>query len=332
MLINLLFIFVRMELKVRKEIKIGILMVLTIAFFIWGYSFLKGKNLLTTANRYYVVYDKVEGLIESAHVIFSGYKVGYVDDISFVDDMQSLVVRISVDRRVSLPEGTVGKIFSSDIMGTKSLALIPGSSDKKHSAGDTLLAEIEPDLKEEINMQIMPLKLRAEDMMASMDSVLIIFQAILDRDFRESFASSIENISNTVSSLQRSVYAMDTLLTSEDSRFNRILDNLGSISENIAGSNDDISTILNNFAAISDSLSRSEMLSTINHLNDVLAETNQLMESVNKGEGSVGKLITDDELYDNLESATRNLDLLLQDLKERPGRYVNFSIFGKKDD
>lgn len=318
--------------KLNREIKIGILMVATIMVFIWGYSFLKGKNMFKPVKSYYVLYERVGGLIESGHVILSGYKVGYVDGIRFTDDLQQLVVKISVESRFSLPEGTVAKIISSDLLGTKSIELLPGTSHRRVSPGDTLLADIEPDLKEEINLQILPLKLRAEDMMASMDSVLIIFQAILDQDFRESFAASIDNIGQTVSSLQRSVYSVDTLLTIEGSRFNRIMHNLESISGNLAAGNEDINTILSNFASVSDSLARSELLSTINNLNDVLAESSQLIDNINRGEGSMGKLITDEELYNNLESATKNLDLLLIDLKERPGRYVNFSIFGRKRD
>ncbi len=321
-----------MVLKLSKEAKIGILVLLTTGFFIWGYSFLKGKNFLASTNNYYAFYEQVGGLIESGHVMMSGYKVGYVDDIRFMDDLKHIRVRLSVDKRFVLPEGTVARIIGADIMGTKAVELIPGNREGRLKAGDTLIPDIEPNLTEEIRLQIMPLKTRAEDMMANMDSVLIIFQSLLDQEFRENFASSIDNMSGTISSLQRSVYAVDKLLNEEDSRFNNIMSNLESVSGNFADSNEDINKILNNFAAISDSLAQSELLSTIDNLNNVLGELNQVMEGVNRGDGSLGKLISDEDLYNNLESATKNLDLLLLDLKDRPGRYVNFSIFGRKQD
>jgi len=321
-----------MVLKLSKEAKIGILVLLTTGFFIWGYSFLKGKNFLASTNNYYAFYEQVGGLIESGHVMMSGYKVGYVDDIRFMDDLKHIRVRLSVDKRFVLPEGTVARIIGADIMGTKAVELIPGNREGRLKAGDTLIPDIEPNLTEEIRLQIMPLKTRAEDMMANMDSVLIIFQSLLDQEFRENFASSIDNMSGTISSLQRSVYAVDKLLNEEDSRFNNILSNLESVSGNFADSNEDINKMLNNFAAISDSLAQSELLSTIDNLNNVLGELNQVMEGVNRGDGSLGKLISDEDLYNNLESATKNLDLLLLDLKDRPGRYVNFSIFGRKQD
>jgi len=321
-----------MILKLSKEVRIGILVILTTGFFIWGYSFLKGKNFLASTNNYYAFYEQVGGLIESGHVMMSGYKVGYVDDIRFMDDLKHIRVRLSVDKRFVLPEGTVARIIGADIMGTKAVELIPGNREGRLKAGDTLIPDIEPNLTEEIRLQIMPLKTRAEDMMANMDSVLIIFQSLLDQEFRENFASSIDNMSGTISSLQRSVYAVDKLLNEEDSRFNNILSNLESVSGNFADSNEDINKMLNNFAAISDSLAQSELLSTIDNLNNVLGELNQVMEGVNRGDGSLGKLISDEDLYNNLESATKNLDLLLLDLKDRPGRYVNFSIFGRKQD
>ncbi len=321
-----------MVLKLSKEAKIGILVLLTTGFFIWGYSFLKGKNFLASTNNYYAFYEQVGGLIESGHVMMSGYKVGYVDDIRFMDDLKHIRVRLSVDKRFVLPEGTVARIIGADIMGTKAVELIPGNREGRLKAGDTLIPDIEPNLTEEIRLQIMPLKTRAEDMMANMDSVLIIFQSLLDQEFRENFAASIDNMSGTISSLQRSVYAVDKLLNEEDSRFNNIMSNLESVSGNFADSNEDINKMLNNFAAISDSLAQSELLSTIDNLNNVLGELNQVMEGVNRGDGSLGKLISDEDLYNNLESATKNLDLLLLDLKDRPGRYVNFSIFGRKQD
>jgi phospholipid/cholesterol/gamma-HCH transport system substrate-binding protein len=314
-----------MNLRFNKEIKIGILVIVTILFFIVGYSFLKGRNLFKPTNNYYVVYDQIGGLTESSHVFLSGFRVGYVDEITFMDDMQHLLVRIAIERGVTLSVGTTAKIFSSDIMGSRAVELIQGAYAEKHSSGDTLLADYSPDLTDQVKNIIQPLTIRANQMMSSMDSVLLVFQAMFDQDFQTNFAGIVRNISNTVNSL-------DTLLTAEDSRVNRILSNLGSVSENLAESNEDIGTILNNFAAISDSLSQAELLATMNHLNEVLSDANQMMISLRQGEGSLGKLMTDEELYNNLESVSRNLDLLLIDIKERPGRFVNFSIFGRRQD
>jgi phospholipid/cholesterol/gamma-HCH transport system substrate-binding protein len=317
--------------KFNKEAKIGLLVILTIGIFIWGYSFLQGKRIFTRADTYYVSYNKIGGLMASADVMLNGFKIGYVDNISF-RDINHLQVRLVIENGLALPEGTVARIFSSDIMGTRSVEILPGSSEVTHRPGDALIGEIEPDLREEISNYLVPLTSKAGEMMASMDSVLIIFQNILDQDFRQSFARSMSNISLTVSSLQRTAGSIDTLMTEEDSRFNRILGNLESISGTFAGSNDDISNIISNLSSVSDSLSQAELVSAVNHLNEVLSEASLLMEKIQNGEGSLGKLVSDEQLYNNLENATESLDRLLIDLRERPGRYINFSIFGRRRD
>ena len=304
---------------------------MTIGLFIWGFSFLKGQRIFSPSTTFYVIYENVGGLAESSDIILSGYKIGHVDGIRF-EGINKMTVRLVIESRFQLPRGSIARIFSSDILSARAIQIVPGLSSEMHLPGDTLTGEIEPDFIEAISNYLVPLTARASDLMASMDSMMNIFHSVLDDDFRENFAGIVGNIDKTMISLQRSVYSADTLLTLEDSRLNRIIDNLESISGNLSGSNEDISTILSNFASVSDSLARAEIVSTINHLNAVLSETALVMEKIERGEGSLGKLMSDENLYNNLESATENLDLLLMDIKDRPGRYVNFSVFGRRRD
>lgn len=317
--------------KFNKEAKIGILVILTIVFLIWGYNFLQGKRIFTPVNTYYVNYERVGGLLESADVLLSGYRVGHVENIRFVG-FDKFTIRFTVSSRIDLPQGTVARLISTDILGTRAVELVPGTLPGAYSQGDTLAGEIEPDLVADIGNYLLPLASRAENMMASMDSVLIIFQTLLDRDFREKFAEITDNINYAIASLRRAANSADTLITREDSRFNRVLANLESISATLADGNEDYRTIMGNIASLSDSLAQAEFLSAVNNLNDVLSATSQVMARIEEGEGSLGRLAADDELYNSLESATRSLDSLLIDLKERPGRYVRFSIFGGRRD
>jgi phospholipid/cholesterol/gamma-HCH transport system substrate-binding protein len=317
--------------KFNKEIKIGILVIITIVFFIWGYNFLQGRRIFTPVNTYLVVYDRVGGLMESADVLLGGYKIGQVDNIRFVG-FDEFAVRFSVTSRIDLPLGTVARMISSDILGTRAIELVPGTRPGSHSPGDTLTGEIEPDLIAEIGNFLVPLASRAQHMMESMDSVLVIFQNLLDPGFQARFAGTMDDVGVTAASLRRVMHSADTLLSHDDSRFNRILANLESVSSTLAAGNEDYMTIMENFASITDSLARSEFLSAINHLNEVLASTSEIMAIIGEGDGSLGRLISDEDLYNNLESAARNLDSLLVDLRERPGRYVRFSIFGGRRD
>jgi len=293
-------------------------MILTVAFFIWGYAFLKGRNLFSPTNEYYALYERVGGLMESGHVMLNGYRVGIVDDIIFTTDQRYLVVRISVDKSIEIPEGTIARIISLDFMGTKAVDLVTGVSADRHLPGDTLISEIEPELLEGLLMQIEPVRLSAEKMMSSIDSVFSVVNTILDENMQGNISAGMENLAAASGSLRQSLDAMESLLTEEQSRFKTIMANLEMVS--------------NNVVSISDSLAASDLYLAISNMNNVLDDINQVVERVASGEGTLGKLLDDEKLYNNLENAARNLDILLIDLKERPGRYVNFSIFGRRAD
>ncbi len=302
--------------KFSKEAKVGLLMIITLAFFIWGYGFLKGKNMFSPTSDYYALYDRVGGLKESGHVMLSGHKVGYVDDIRFTGGQRYLQVRLSIDRKIELPEGTIARIINSDFMGTKAVDLIMGESSARYNPGDTLRSEVEPDLVEGLLRQVEPVRDKAESMLASVDSVFVIMRSILDQDVQESISEGVINAGDAIAGLKRSVSTLEGMLTDQESRFSNIMSNLEYISDN--------------FVSVSDSLAQADLLTAVSNVNNVLEELNQVMQRLNRGEGTAGKLLADEELYNNLESAARNLDQLVIDLKEHPGRYVHFSIFGRK--
>jgi phospholipid/cholesterol/gamma-HCH transport system substrate-binding protein len=317
--------------KIRKEIKIGFILLFTLAFFIWGYSFIKGKNILKPAATYYVIYEKVGGLQESAPVIVNGVKIGLVEDVRFMPDFRNIRVTLLLNRNYRVPLNSVAKIYSSDIMGTKSIELVLSSSTQYHLSGDTLKAEIEPDLKEEINLQLVPLKLKAEELMGSIDSILVIIQTVFNENFQENFMNSFDNISKAVGSLERSMHAIDTILTDENSKFSLIMNNLESITANFKNNNKEITQIFSNLSTITDSLAKADIQTTITNLNVSLAKTNEILDKINKGEGSAGALLNDPALYENLAKASASLDRLLIDFRNDPRRYVSVSLinFGK---
>ncbi len=319
--------------KIRKEIKIGIFLLLTLLVFIWGYSFLKGKNLLKPVGTYYVVYEQIGGLKESAPVIVSGHQIGLVSDIRFLPDNRNINVTLLIDRNFRIPLNSVAMIYSADLMGTKAIELVLSANQEFHNSEDVLLDDIEPDLKEEINMQLAPLRLKAEELMGSIDSVMVIIQAVLNDNFQRTFTTSFQNISNTINSMASSMHAIDTILNDDRSNFSRIMANLESIISNLKNSNNEINHIFSNIGAITDSLAKANIHTTISNLNQSLAKTNEILYKINKGEGTAGALINNPELYDNLANASASLDNLLSDFRENPGRYVSVSLinFGRRD-
>jgi phospholipid/cholesterol/gamma-HCH transport system substrate-binding protein len=312
--------------KIRKEIKIGAYLLVTLAVFFWGLSFLKGKNLLKRTDTYYIVYDKVGGLQGSAAVIANGLQVGIVEDLRFMQDNRKIQVTILIEGRYKIPRGSLAKIYSSDIMGTKAIEIVLSDRLDYYQSGDTLTSAIEPDLKEEINIQLVPLKLKAEELMGSVDSVLVIMQAIFNEGFRDKFSGSIDNISRTINSLERSMSAIDTILTDENSQFSIIMSNLASITTNLKQNNEEISQIFSNLSSITDTLAKAEVQSTIHNLNLALEEANGLLAKISRGEGSAGALINDPQLYENLSRASASLDRLLIDFRNNPRRYVSVSL------
>ena len=316
--------------KLSKDAIIGLVVVGAIVVLIWGINFLKGFNMLAAEQVFYARYDRVDGLKSSSPVTLRGYKVGQIRSIRFSDALADhLIVEFSISDQFKLPLDTRARIVSSDIMGTKEIKLIAGSSRNMLQSGDTIQGSIEGDLKEQVSMQMLPLKNKAENLMSSVDSVLAVIQYIFNEDTRENLTQSFTSINKTIKSLESATGTLDTIMTGQKTHMENIIANVDSITGNLKDNNKNITHILSNFSTISDSLSGVEIAHTINQARITLEQTNEILEKINSGEGSMGMLVNNDTLYMNLEAASNSLTNLLIDLKNNPKRYVNFSLFDK---
>lgn len=316
--------------KKSKEIKIGVITVVAIAILYWGFNYLKGSNLFNKKQIYYAVYDQVNGLVNSSAVTVNGYKIGIVENISFIqgDKKGRLLVRISINNKdIEIPDNSVAKI-QNDLLGTASIVIAMGNSNTMANSGDTLKSELATTLQQEVSMQMLPIKVKAESLMLSLDSVLAVVHYIFNDKTRENLSHTFESIKITIQNLEHASFSVDTLLTTQKYKLSAIVSNVESISKNIKNNNENITNILSNFSSLSDTLVKADINKTINNANEALADFNQIMQKINSGEGSLGLLINNDSLYNKLESSSSNLDLLIIDLKENPSRYVNFSLFG----
>ena len=230
---------------------------------------------------------------------------------------------------VDIPSNSIAKIISSDLLGSKAMQIILGNASEPVESGDFLKGETETDLKEEVSMQILPLKNKAEELLSSFDSVLVILQMIFNDDTRENLSRSFESIKNTIASLEHASYNIDTLVTSQRYRLGNIFANVESITSNLKDNNDKIRQIFTNLETVSDSLTKSNFKATINNANESLAKFNEVMTKVNQGQGSLGMLVNNDTLYYNLEKSSQDLDKLVEDIRLNPQRYLHFSIFGR---
>jgi phospholipid/cholesterol/gamma-HCH transport system substrate-binding protein len=313
--------------KISKDAIIGLVVIGTIVILIWGVNFLKGFNMLSSEQTFCAKYERVDGLKNSSPVTLRGYKIGQIKSIRFSPKADNLIVEFSISDEFQLPDNTEARIVSSDIMGTKEIKLIPGNSTINLATGDTLIGSIEGDLKEQVSMQMLPLKRKAENLMSSVDSVLTVIQYIFNKDTRENLTRSFSSIEQTFKKLENTSGTMDTIVTGQKTHMENIISNVDSITSNLKENNKNISNILTNFSSISDSLQAAEIAETINNAKLTLKQSNEILEKINSGEGSMGMLVNNDTLYMNLEAASNSLTNLLIDLKNNPKKYMHFSLF-----
>ena len=317
--------------KTKKRFKpviIGASFVAAIVIFVWGFNFLKSTNLFNKETIYYASYDKVNGLIKANPVVINGLRVGQVKNVYFNPDLSGdIMVSIMLSTDFPIPNNTIARIFSSDLMGSKAVELILGDSKDILQEGDTLPTSVEAGLMAEVNAQVQPIKKKAEDLMASIDTLVVAFQSIFNKSARENLAESFLNIEKTLANLQNATSNIDTLVVEESSRISAILINLDSLTTSLNQNRGAITNIITNFELISDSLAQSEIPGTFARLNKSLDNVQTILDKVNRGEGTLGMLMNDDSLYLELNRSATALDSLLVDIKRNPKRYVRFSLF-----
>lgn len=319
--------------KIKKEVKVGVLMVVALSLLAWGANFLKGTNILKENRHFFAIYEKVDGLGTSNPVMINGFKVGQVEKIEFLPDFSGdIIVKFSVTKKdFPIPFDTKAKIISSDLLGSKAIDLQLGESATLLVSKDTLQSDIEASLSESVNQQIAPLKKKAEDLISTVDSAILVVSAIFNKDARTNLDASLSSIRGTLETFEKTMLQVDDLIRAEREHLDGIFKNVESISANFAKNNDKLTSAIANMEAITDSLAGSNLKQTVNNASIAMQQVSDIMQRINNGEGSLGALINNDTLYTNLEKASYDLDQLILDLRLNPERYVHFSIFGRKD-
>lgn len=317
----------------NKETKIGILASVSIAFFIFGYNLLSGGDLFSSSNKFYAKYDKIDGLSPSNPVYIHGYKVGKVEDVSFLSVTKpEILVRFSVKKEIEVPKGSVAEIFNADIIGSKGIRIVPGEQlTDKYASGDTIAGECLSSLTDEVTAMVDPLAKKTIRLMSSVDSTISTFQMILDDGGTENLQGSFASLETSMAKITKISNRMNEIL-GENSDLSQTLVSLKKITRNMDQREDDINDLL---ASLNKSAKSFEAID-FDEAADAVKDLAAIMEKVNEGEGSLGKLVNDENLYKDLNQTVNSLDRLLVDFNENPKRYVNFSFisFGgrnKKD-
>jgi phospholipid/cholesterol/gamma-HCH transport system substrate-binding protein len=301
----------------NKELKIGFVGIVSIILLFLGVSYLKGLNILDSSREFYAIYNNIGGLKVGSPVLVNGYQVGMVSQVDLVDNVnQSLVVKISIDKDFDIPVNSVSKIVNQDLMGSKGINLVLGDDAALAESGDTLFGGVGGSFQDEVSAQILPLKVKTEELIGSIDSVMVIITAVLNKDARENLSNSLQSLDQTFALMSQTMTKVDQIVDQNDER-------ISSIIKNLEANNNEITNILKNFSDISDAIAKS-------NIQDLLTSLGEASKKINNSQGSFGMLINDEDLYLNLESSSKELELLIKDIKENPKRYLGFSVLGGK--
>ena len=310
----------------KKYIKLGFLMAFSIFILIWGLSYLKGHDFFKPVSYYYSVYERVDGLVESSSITVNGLKVGSVKSVKFAPDRSgNLIVTLMIDSDFKIPHKSVAQIVSSDIMGTRAIKLLYSKEPTYYASGDTIISDIESDLKEQVSLQILPLKNKAEELLSTLDSAITVLTVIFNEDARKNLSESFENINQAIANIERATGDLALLVSEEKNTISRLTRNLESFSGTLSSNSENFDTILSNLAALSDTLSSIPLTPVVAELSSTIEVINILLDKARSDESTIGLLFNDDQLYNSINDMTANLGHLLTDVRVNTKRYVQFS-------
>ena len=294
--------------KLSYEIKTAILVLSGIVLFIIGFSYLKSNDVFVSDRVFYAVYDDVEGVSKGTPVTISGFNVGSVQDIKFYKNTSKLLLKFRVENDFTFSKNSVAQIYETGLIGGKALSVIPKYGEQLAKNGDTLKSSIAPGLTELVNDKLSPLQEKIESMVVSADSVLLSLNSVLNNEAKLEIQSSITNFSSTITDLKSSASTLDNMLNTNKNQINNIISNVNETSNELSN----LSIVVDNLTQSSNSIEK-------------------IVNEISNGDGSLNKLIFEDDLINSLDAASKNINLLIKDLRLNPKRYVHFSLFGKKN-
>lgn len=303
--------------KLSREIKTAILVIAAILLFIWGYSYLKGRDLFVDYKTLYVEYPNVEGLTVSAPVTINGLVVGKVSSIKINNETAKIRVEMQIKSDFPIKKTSIAEIYAPSPIGGKQIAIIPTKDGVDAVEGDQLISASKLGLTDELAKQIEPLKDKITKLLDNANVMLENVNQVLDAKSKENLRSSLANLSETVAQFKVASTQVNSMLAENKSKISGTMTNVEKASAN--------------FSKVSDSLAKANIGQTVKNLEKTLSNVDKMMADMQAGKGTMGKLMKDDALYTNFNKTSKELELLLQDLRLNPTRYVNVSLFGKKN-
>ncbi len=312
--------------KITHEVKVGAVALITIIAFILLFSFLKGSALFTSTDTYHIIYSNIAGLTESSPVEINGYQAGVVHGIKLINDGSGkLAVSISIDRNFKIPQGTQAEITTATLIAGMKIVLRMGESSEMHHNHDTLQGYVATSIIDRLSQTLDPLQGNITDMVVKLDSVISAINSVFTPQMTSDLKSAVNNVNGITANLREiSGNEKDKLMSS--------IEDINKFTSMLSANSSSLDTSLKNLAAIADTVASADLPSMLTSLKKSLTGMSSLVTGMSKGEGTAGKLMTNDSLYTNLNNTLYSLDKLLQDMQANPKKYVHFSLFGKKDE
>ncbi|HKX85727.1 MAG TPA: MlaD family protein [Flavobacterium sp.] len=304
--------------KLTREIKTAVLVIASLLLFIWGYSFLKGSNLFNNHKKLFVEYENIEGLVPAAPVTINGKIIGKVSSIILNPNGKVLVEMQINEENFPISKSSVAQIYEPGIIAGRQIAIIPNLQDKNLAvSGDVLSADVKQGLTATLGTKLEPTQQKINGLVTNADKLMINVNSVLDEENKANIRKSIDQLSKTLAELNKAASQVNTLLSNNQQKIGNAL---GSAEKAFDG-----------FAKITSDLEKAKLSETVNNLEATLGNVNKMLADMQSGKGTMGKLMKDETMYTNLSKASKELELLLQDVRLHPTRYVNVSVFGKKE-
>ncbi|MES2431959.1 MAG: MlaD family protein [Bacteroidota bacterium] len=315
---------------ISNETKVGALTTIAIVLLILGFNFLKGKSLGGKKIKYFAVFENIQGLANSNPVMINGKQVGAVYNTDGGTDMKKIIVEMHMSMPVNIPTNSYTAIKSS-LLGSTSLEIKLGSATTYLKDGDTISSLPTPGMLDGTLEKVDPVLLQARIALVTLDSVLNAVNSVFDASTKNNIKAMMQNLNQTTASLAVSSASLQTLLNPQTGILPKTLNNVNSFTETLARNNEKVDGIMTNVQTTTQNFANLDVQKTMNELNATVTELKNTVSRLNSSDGTLGLLMNDKKVYNNLTASTNKLNLLLDDIRLHPKRYINISVFGKKD-
>jgi len=318
------------QMKISNETKIGVLTAVAITLLVLGFNFLKGKSFFGKSHTMYAKFSNIQGLLPSNPVTINGMQVGNVYTISVDKDMTDIKVNMNMTKEVNIPRNSVAFIRPNPL-GTTSVEIKLGDAKEYFKKGELIPTEESSGLLEEAMGKIDPVLYSVKKALHSLDSLIGTINSVLDPESKNNLRATMANLNQTTANLTVSSASLETLLNTQTGALAKTLNNVSSFTGNLAANNEKLNAVMTNMGKATDNIAKLDLEKTLTTLNGTITEMKNTLSKLNNTNGTAGMLLNDPKLYNNLSATANKINILLDDLKTNPKRYISFSVFGKKN-